>query len=708
MYPWQKYGFAVRMRKNRPLFKKRLPMTNTQKTPSPSDDRIVPDNANRQAQAHKKEGDVLVEKKDHKAALKAYIAALTAQTDDIEAHRAALDIIQEHDDTGYTIESFNAQYAMVVLAQKYTAHIQNLIRDKDFAGARIWCRYLALTMPENGEIRMMTAMIELADGAYKEATLFFVKALECDPDNRLYRHYVLHCLSLFEEGVQVPEIRPWIERFLQEPEAVDVRLFAQIWHRALVNDPAQDVFKRAVACKDYHGFVKFMDGLASSQQEALTCRFFLDGLQNLIVPDMDYEMFLQRLRRYLLEHETAKMWAGSLVLALAQQCYNNEYVFFETAQETEILSAYEEQVKNGTLAEDIYRIALLACYRPLFHFPQLVRRYAKWKMMLKKNLKPLRDLVRQQIYEPQDEGKLAGDVKTLEPIQDDVSQKVREQYEAHPYPRWSHLGYIATSLDDLVAHFSKTGKEKNLEILVAGCATGYHPIGVACKYPFARVTGIDLSRTSLSYAMRKAQQYKTSNLTLLQADILDAAKLEKQFDYIECIGVLHHMAEPLAGWRALCDVLKPDGIMRIGLYSETARRYVVKGRAYIKEHGFDGTNEGMRTFRQSIYELPAGHELKNLFKYYDFYTMSMCRDLLFHVQEHRYTIPRIKEELAALGLEFTGFVSLPAPVRTGYLAAYPDDPAFCNLEQWETYEKEHPDSFLGMYVFNCRKAAGTG
>lgn len=678
-------------------------MTNTQKKPARSDGMTALDDIADAALRYKKEGDRFLEKGDYKAALQTYISALAVQADYLEAHRAALDIIQGHDDTGFTVESFNEQYAMVALAQKYAAHIQNLVQVKNFPEARIWCHYLALTLPENGEVHMMAAMIELGDGVYKDATLSFVKALECDPDNRLYRHYILHCLALFEEGVRAPEIRPWIEKFVQEPEAVDVTLFAQIWHRALVNDPAQDVFKRAVSFKSYNSFVKFMAGLSEAEKKALTGPFFLQGLQNLIVPDMDYEIFLQRLRHYLLDNEAAGMWAMPLVLALAMQCYNNEYVFFETEEETETLTAYEEQATSGALCEDIYKLCLLACYRPLFHFPQLVSRLAKWKTMFRKDLNPIRDLIGQQIYEPQEEGKLIKKIRSLKPIENEVSQKVREQYETHPYPRWSHLGYIATSLDDLVAHFNKTGKEKNLDVLVAGCATGYHPIGVASKYPSACVTGIDLSRTSLSYAARKARQYKTANLEFLQADILDARQLGKKFDYIECIGVLHHMDEPLAGWQALCDVLKPDGIMRIGLYSEAARRYVVKGRAYIKEHGFEGTNEGMRAFRQSIYELPADHELKNLFKYYDFYTMSMCRDLLFHVQEHRYTIPRIKKEMAALGLVFAGFVSLPAAVRTGYLAAYPDDPTFCNLEQWEQYEKDHPDSFLGMYVFNCRK-----
>ena len=52
----------------------------------------------------------------------------------------------------------------------------------------------------------------------------------------------------------------------------------------------------------------------------------------------------------------------------------------------------------------------------------------------------------------------------------------------------------------------------------------------------------------------------------MQADILDFKdKLNKQFDIIESIGVLHHMDNPMAGWKILTDCLKPGGLMKIGL-----------------------------------------------------------------------------------------------------------------------------------------------
>ena len=62
----------------------------------------------------------------------------------------------------------------------------------------------------------------------------------------------------------------------------------------------------------------------------------------------------------------------------------------------------------------------------------------------------------------------------------------------------------------------------------------------------------------------------------MQADILDLGNLNKQFDIIESVGVLHHMDNPMEGWKVLTDCLKPGGLMMIGLYSELARKHIVK------------------------------------------------------------------------------------------------------------------------------------
>ena len=82
----------------------------------------------------------------------------------------------------------------------------------------------------------------------------------------------------------------------------------------------------------------------------------------------------------------------------------------------------------------------------------------------------------------------------------------------------------------------------------------------------------------------------------------------------------------------------------------------------------------------------------------DFYVTGECRDLLFHVQEHRFVLPEIKELLATLGMRLIGFLLAPH-VAQGYAERFPEDKAMIDLDRWNAFEAEYPDTFAGMYVF---------
>ena len=102
---------------------------------------------------------------------------------------------------------------------------------------------------------------------------------------------------------------------------------------------------------------------------------------------------------------------------------------------------------------------------------------------------------------------------------------------------------------------------------------------------------------------------------------------------IECSGVLHHMQDPARGLAALNSKLKPGGYIKIGLYSKLARQNVSAARELIQTLGLQSTPEGIRGFRKQIFN-DDQHELKGLSVLVnDFYSLSECRDLCFHVQE---------------------------------------------------------------------------
>ena len=322
----------------------------------------------------------------------------------------------------------------------------------------------------------------------------------------------------------------------------------------------------------------------------------------------------------------------------------------------------------------------------------------------------VRALLTQQIAEPMAERRDRDDIPRLSEIGDGVSAEVRRQYEDNPYPRWirSPPAVTTPSFNAFMreqfpfATFDPLANDTQPALLIAGCGTGQEAIEAATQFPSARVLAVDLSLASLAYARRKAREAGVDNIEFGQADILNIASIARTFDAISSVGVLHHLEHPEAGLHALLSQLRPGGFMRLGLYSERARSDVVAARAFIAAHGYRATLDDIRRCRQD----PALHAepLSAVLSRRDFYATSECRDLLFHVQEHRYTIPGVAAMLASAGLHFIGFLLEPH-VRRRYAARFPDDRAATDLACWDAFEAENPQTFRGMYRFWVQKPA---
>ena len=236
-----------------------------------------------------------------------------------------------------------------------------------------------------------------------------------------------------------------------------------------------------------------------------------------------------------------------------------------------------------------------------------------------------------------------------------------------------------------------------INILIAGCGTG-HQIYQAQRYANARITAIDLSLSSLAYAQRKIEEKSINNVELIQMDILNLNLIQNEFDVIECGGVLHHMKEPEKGIEAIVDKLKPKGYLKLGLYSDTARKNVIKAREFILDNELRSTRaDDIRKFRSEVLASKK-EELLELSLISDFYTTSECRDLCFHVQEHRFNLTRIKRILEFYKLKFLGFI-LPKVVKLKYIERFPNDTELIDLLNWEKFEEENPYTFIGMYQF---------
>ncbi len=423
------------------------------------------------------------------------------------------------------------------------------------------------------------------------------------------------------------------------------------------------------------------------------------------ITNIKIEFFLRNLRyKILINLFEIKNKKDALILmkTMATQCFINEYIYPVKIEEKELLKSIENKLLTyleTNKKNDIELIiACLAAYKTLGLY--------KWSDRII-NLEEISELVTQQITEPNKERILKKQLISKN-INNSISLNVMKQYEKNPYPRWSKIALnrqqknIIEFFQNLNLKFEKAKlKElKNINVLVAGCGTGQHALTTARKYENSFITALDLSLSSLSYAKRKADELQINNIEFIQMDILDIQKLNKTFDIIESVGVLHHMENPLLGWENLYKVLNQDGLMMIGLYSEIARKHIKKIRDKIKVNYLNLTDEDIKNLRDEI--IKSKNKDKKILTYSsDFYSLSTIRDLLLHVKEHTFNINQIKNILKKLNLQFCGFED--RELINLFNKYYNGKEDIYNLEIWNDFELKNPRIFANMYQFWCQK-----
>lgn len=422
-----------------------------------------------------------------------------------------------------------------------------------------------------------------------------------------------------------------------------------------------------------------------------------------VIANPDIERMLTGIRRTFLENPAMLSDWRDFAIALASQCFINEYAYAESETETKAIAELQARLAHDdSFAE--HNVILLSAYRPLYAEPQAAKLAGRaWG-------EDLKQLVELQIVEPREEIEIAKSIPRLTPIKDKISAAVQAQYEENPFPRWVDApvrGEGQKISDWLKTHFPYIGHDnfetENPQILVAGCGTGQEAVASARRFINADVLAVDLSLRSLGYAERKRKLLAITNVTYAQADILELGSLNKEFDIVECAGVLHHLADPLAGWRVLKTLTRPGGYMLLALYSEHGRSELLPIRQFIASGAYGHSASELRRFRADILALPEDHPVRQAtLNRDDFYSLSMLRDLVFHVEEHRFTIPQISAALKELGLEFCGF-GLDPEIQARFQAKFGGNADFRSLESWNAFEAEYPRAFSAMYHFVVRR-----
>ncbi len=455
---------------------------------------------------------------------------------------------------------------------------------------------------------------------------------------------------------------------------LDKKLLGSVWRNLLRFDPEfKDVYKTLV--KDsYDDFRKTFSRL--KDKKALLNPFFIDGVRKLVVFDPEFERAMGYVRRYCLENVMQYADYAPLVEALSCYALETEYIWPTSDAEREML-------QSGNIPA-----ALRGCYVALFHQPDAPA--------LKTQLPD--DLLRIHFTEFEEQAKIRGTISPMKTA-DSTSLDVQAQYESFPYPRWRH--FSSAIRDESIEGFLRTGTPR---ILIAGCGTGGEAIEMAVTFPHAHILAVDLSAASLSYAVMKARELGIQNVEFRQADILTLTDEPNSFDFITSTGVLHHMRDPRAGLAVLTKLLKLDGVMRLALYSDLARQAIVEAHAVIAKEGYAADADGIRNFRQDAKALLRMNVYADICSFVDYYYLSECRDLLFHVQEHRFTIDGLREFLTGQPLSFVRML-MPPDAMARYRKDYPDDHMVENLDHCAAFEAHNPRTFREMYRFWVRKTA---
>jgi tetratricopeptide (TPR) repeat protein len=607
-------------------------------------------------------------------------------------------------------------------------------------------RHILQEQPQHIKALNNLALAYFRDGNEKEAETLLRKIIELAPEDTSY--FFNLAVNLLRQGKAV-EALPYCERARVLAPAVSYywQTLAQCLEQIPLSAQTDSFEDSLTSCLATEGIDRsslapvsisrlkqkpfFAAALAMAGSPSLLAEKILSGelpllntrllhlvLQHTVVVDQELEQLLTAIRKALLLHITEALVPEKTIselslftCSMALQCFTNEYVYFQSEEETGRISQLKKEMEEALVDGSIspFKVSLLGCYMPL-HLADHAERLLSHSGFQQG---PIRQVIIRQVLEPLAEQKIRKEIKQLFSIQDAISLKVRGQYEENPYPRWADIpatGQASPFVIKLQSHFPTLAWDgiavpAQPEILVAGCGTGREAIQAARLYSGAQILAVDLSLASLAYAVRKANELNIANIEFAQADILALTSLQKQFDFIQCSGVLHHMRDPLAGWQILTDLLRPGGFMQICLYSEIARKPVVAAREFIAAHGYESSPTDIRRCRQALFELHEENPIKKIMVWRDFYTLSMCRDLIFHVQEHRFTTIQLENAIRQLGLVFLGFVSENPKLFKQYSTLFPDDRHKQCLPCWHQYEEKYPESFVGMYKFWLRKPA---
>lgn len=245
----------------------------------------------------------------------------------------------------------------------------------------------------------------------------------------------------------------------------------------------------------------------------------------------------------------------------------------------------------------------------------------------------------------------------------------------------------------------------DLDILVAGCGTSQ---AAACAFMNrgARVVAIDVSRSALNHEQYLKAKHGLDNLELHLLPIEQVCELGLDFDLIVCSGVLHHMADPLTGLKALGGCLRRDGALAVMLYAKYGRIGVEILESVFRDLGLSQDEASVQLVKDAIAVLPADHPASSYVRVArDLLSDGGLVDTFLHARQRSYTVAECLDLVSAAGLAFQGWFHKtpyyphdlfpPGSGLPSVLSQLPDAKVWSVMERLQTTNATH-------YFIACR------
>lgn len=437
------------------------------------------------------------------------------------------------------------------------------------------------------------------------------------------------------------------------------------------------------------------------------------ALENTVVPDLGIEALVQAARRHLaLEYaghdSRAQPDDEALVAALARNCYLTGYVHPCGDDELDAVRALAGSMDSRPLGDpdDPRRIALLGCYLPLVEWdraPEVL------ELVQRIRSRPLAGLAKAQVLEPATEARLRGEIPGVREKADGTSGGPRTQDDTYPYPQWQRVQRLpprslATMLAEELTVAPAEVDGDNPKVLVVGCGTGKRVVETRVRLQGSEVTGLDPSRASLAYGIRKAREMNLQGVRFLQGTLPSLEVWGETFHVVDAVGSSPRLADLDEGWSVLLDRLLPGGLLKGRVFPRAGVGPVEAARTFLREQGPADDDDGVRAARfaaaRFLRDVPEGASVLGLD---GFYTLPGFRDLLLRPHERALTVSELAGLVRRSGVEFLGFVGVGPDVRRAFRRAHPNPASLTDLEAWVAFEEANPNAFWPSYRFWVRK-----